>query len=523
MIKSKQKKFNSTNLVSFLCKLLVIFSLFASAIAQDFMIPSHRSYTSRTAAIDPDLIKANQQIHKSQKLAFSWTWCSEDSALQENLKDQSLVNPHCLHQSPIQYGDSLSSLRFAPILEQEYRQFKNSADEVLSTNIGGLIQGHIEELNFWVDARMYSEKHEKIGGVARSDLSWDREFIDVQDADGSGSNNLSFVSFARYRANMTYHSRVGKFGFRREIVHWGPGQFLNLSFHHDAVPFNHVFYQGEIGPVRVWTLWGRLLRSEDGQYQQGRDHKSIYAHRYEWSVIQNLSLGMTEQLILFNQEEPWAFVPIVPLFMEKGQGVEEDNNGNMAFDITYRLPDWGLIYSEFLLDDLQEPSTLFDDFWGNRWAWMAGLHFSPKVLPQAGLVAEYSRVEPWVYTHNLTLTAQSSNGGSTLGNPNGPNSQAIVLYPYYQVGHHWSLGAKAGWIWKGTDAGSSLKDGRKTRYDAEAAGLIAKDKKVFIKGVSPDFSIGPVFRYRGFGIQFALEAHFGDAETELLTRIAYQY
>lgn len=492
--------------------------------AQSFMQPSQRATTSRDAAIDPELHLRQQQIHQdSLQLKYSWHWC-------DDTQEFSVL---CQRDPRFSYRDSTSSVGFSPILELGYRDIQSLDNQTTSTTYGGILQGHLNYLSFWVDARINSESHSLIDGLDRTDLSWDREFIDIQKSDTERtSNNFTFISFARYRAAFTLDTDVGRLGFRRETVHWGPGVYLNLSFNHQAVPFNHVFYQGEIGPVRVWTLWGRLSRSEGGVYQQGRDTKSIYAHRYEVSLGSRVTLGVTEQLIMFNQEEPWAFVPVVPLFMEKGQGVERDNNGNLAFDITYKQPGLGLLYSEFLIDDMQEPTTLFDDFWGNRWAWMAGLHLSPYFAPKFGFLAEYSRVEPWVYGHYVPLTAQSSNGDTPLGNPYGPNSQAIVLQPYYKTTYskarhfpsEWSLGVKSQWVWKGDDPGSSLADGSDLeRKQAEADGIIAPNKKAFIKDVPVDFSLGPIIRVRSLGLQWDLEGRFFGQDDQIITRISYQY
>ena len=54
-------------------------------------------------------------------------------------------------------------------------------------------------------------------------------------------------------------------------------------------------------------------------------------------------------------------LPVIPLFMIKTTQVERSNNGNLAFDASWRLPGRLRIYSEFLIDDIQSPTALFDD------------------------------------------------------------------------------------------------------------------------------------------------------------------
>ena len=499
-----------------------------SAYAQVTIMSSQRAYTSRDASVETELLLRQYYVNNKVYMRNSWHVCSHI----EDKKKQVEFNKFCDSKLHLGYQDSSSLFDFSPLLEFSYRGDEKLDTDVQGWTYGGQIKGRNNYLSFWVDARIYAETHSRQKDLDRAQLSWDREFIDIQDDDRkSVSNNISFVSFARYRANLNIDTDIGQFGFKRETVHWGPGVYSNLVFNHQAVPFNHIYYQAEIGPFRVWTLWGRLLRSTNGEYQIGTDTKSVYAHRYEWSALSNLTIGMTEQMVLFNTEEPWAFIPIVPLFMEKGQGVEQSNNGNLAFDISYRIPNWSLLYTEFLIDDLQEPSTLFDDYWGNRWAWMAGLHLSPGLFKGAGLIAEYSRVEPWVYTHYDSLTSQASNGGDPLGNQFGPNSQSIILQPYYSTvlfresSHQNTLffGLKALWLWKGSNAGSEINDGNDKRFTEVAAGEIEPYQKEFLRGAKLEMSFGPVIRWRGYGFQADLEADYFGNNDHLLVRIGYQY
>lgn len=492
-----------------------LFILSQSVLAQKWLVPSSRAYTSRDQGIENELFKRKELISSGAPMTFSWSWC--------NSTDSSVNSYLCKAPVDLGYQDSKSSFDVSPLIEYNFRRDEKLNNYTHHNAYGGILRGHLESLSFWVDARVNAETHSNQHSSTRTDLSWDREFIDVQDEDAvNSSNGATYVSYARYRANLNIETSLGDVGFKRETIHWGPGTYLNLVFNYQAVPFNHLYYEAEIGPFRVWTVWGRLLRSQNGQYQVGTDTKSVYAHRYEWSVFPDLTLGVTEQMVLFNTEEPAAFVPIVPLFMEKGQGVEKSNNGNIAFDLAYRVPKWALLYSEFLIDDLQDPSTLFDDFWGNRWAWMAGLNFAPKTFHGMSLLVEYSRVEPWVYTHYEPLTSQASNGEDPLGNQLGPNSQVWIVQPSYSTPNYF-FGLKSSWIRKGINAGSSIKDGSLEREKAESLGLIENNKKVFLRGAKLEFSIGPVIRWRGYGFQVDLEADYFGLNDQVLFRLGYQY
>lgn len=228
------------------------------------------------------------------------------------------------------------------------------------------------------------------------------------------------------------------------------------------------------GNFRVRTLWEALAIDGAGAFRNSTHSRSLYGHRYEWMPRPWLTLGGSEALILYDHQEPVAILPFAPLFMEKGQGIENDNNGEMAFDINVRpLPGlrW---YGEFLIDDMSEPSSLFDDLWKNRWAYTTGLQLASTLNgTNTGLILEYSHVEPWVYSHYAADGVQAANQGVLLGNPSGPNSRSVKVTTYaYRTG--FSVASSLELVWKGADLGSrwtdTLSDNEETRKTFLAGG-----------------------------------------------------
>ncbi len=396
-------------------------------------------------------------------------------------------------------------LSLSPLLAYEYRYFR----ENISSFEGGLmVTGQSGPISFLLDARTFTELHENFDHA-----SYDRELVEKQDEKASGS--LAYSSFSRYRSLLSYDFSWSRFVVARDAVHWGPGLVTNLGMNQNAVPFNNIAWLSHLGPLSVISLYGQLAIDGDskGTIRTDQDTRSLYAHRYEMRATKNLLFGLGEQLVVYNREEPFAVVPIVPLFILKGTTVERSNNGNISADLTYRWNRLASVYTEFFVDDLQSPTSLFDDFWGNKWAWMLGAHFSREAfLGQAGLVMEYSRVEPWVYTHYNPGTAQTANGGYPIGNPLGPNSQWMVLKPYLRGMGKWYISAQSELVWKGRDLGSKLND----------SGVDESRPKAFIRGIEPEFSISPYFSYDWKPV--FLEA-WGKAASkpELNARIHFRY
>lgn len=366
-----------------------------------------------------------------------------------SLVDSSQVCPDSL--SGIGYSNMVRLIRLNLGFLGGY-EFRHSHENIHGSDVGIFSTGTAGPVSFYLDARMTTEVHEFPHPV-----SYDREYVERQDASTSGS--IAYSSFSRYRSNLNYEWGWGRFTVARDAVHWGPGAFSNLMFNRESVPFNQLTFSANLGPFQIQSLYGQLIVEGDRVFNTKPNSRSVYAHRYEWNATRNLLIGVSEQMILFNSEEPFAFIPLVPLFIAKGDGWERLNNGSIAGDLSYRFPELATIYSEFLIDDIQAPTALFNEKWGNKWGWMAGTHWiADRSFGSMGLIAEYSRIEPWVYTHYLPGTAQSANQGYPLGNPLGPNSQNLAVMSYLNRKDRWLVSLRTDLTWKGNDLGSSATD-----------------------------------------------------------------
>jgi hypothetical protein len=384
------------------------------------------------------------------------------------------------------------NLHLSPIGGYEYRYLGSN---VHAADLGIVTEGGTGPLSFYLDARMFIEQYEDLYHA-----SFDREFVERQDESASGS--VAYTSYSRYRSNLDYDWSWGRLSVARDAVHWGPGLFTNLVFQQDAIPFNQVSFTSHLGPVSVQSLYGQLAASGNWEFDTSSSSKSMYAHRYEWRATPDLTLGVSEQLILYKVSAPFAFVPVVPLFIAKASEKERLNNGNIAADFAYRIRGIGMIYSEFLIDDIQSPTALFNDRWSNKWAWMAGVHAIRDFGgTRSGLVIEYARVEPWVYTHYLPHTAQTAHQDHPLGNPYGPNSQVAVSDAYLERPGKWRLAVTLSALWKGRDLGSSIEDVHPNGED---------EGKEFAAGVEPEFRVKPSAWY-AFGKHVAYaQTGFGE-------------
>jgi hypothetical protein len=107
--------------------------------------------------------------------------------------------------------------------------------------------------------------------------------------------------------------------------------------------------------------------------------------------------------------------------------VGDRNNAALAFDIALSWPQDFRFYAEFFLDDMLNPWSIFSDDVGNKWAATLGMRYFTNIYGRdasAGL--EWSRVEPWVYTHFYGGSHRYDHFDKSLGSPMGPNSMAVA-------------------------------------------------------------------------------------------------
>lgn len=421
----------------------------------------------------------------------------------------------------IYYSDSIGSgteaHRFAiaasPLLGLDYRGGEALGDTIWPGIDGGLyLRGYADSVDFDLDARMYVENH-----LASKYQSYDGEVMDIQSENGNAG--ADYVSYSRYRAHLGFNYAFARLQLARDVLHWGPGFYNNLALNQFAMPYNMLTLDLKFGPLHIFTAYADLRIGSWGWNVENLNDRNLYAHRYELSLLNgNLTLGMSELQVLYNDNKPWLFVPVIPLFIEKGNYSEVSNNGALSFDLNYRLFRMVRLYGEFLIDDMESPVALYENkYSNNRWAGMLGMHAARdfavgKRTLHAGTITEIARVEPYTYCHfgekkaqafHLeSIMAQMANLGKPIGNPNGPNSLSVdwTLYGSYAIGEWQSIyvGVRNQWLWKGTDSGSDIND----QYNTV--------RKRFIHDAPMHYNATPSVSYHGRFVSFTGEITVGD-------------
>ena len=206
----------------------------------------------------------------------------------------------------------------------------------------------------------------------------------------------------------------------------------------DAAPTPYFGYQFTLGPIE-YTQYATKI------YEKKNFGKYFHAHRLNLNLPKDITFGISETSLYgttieaagsnpnkdsdsTGREFEWAYViPFIPyVFQEHLQG--DQDNISLAFDLSVKtLPNWEF-YAELLWDDMKSPTSMFDDsWWGNKWATTLGVARDNIVLGPANLgwMFEYTRIEPWVYTHHKGRSYTYASYAQSLGSDLGPNSQEV--------------------------------------------------------------------------------------------------
>ena len=384
----------------------------------------------------------------------------------------------------------------------DYRGGETLGDTIWPGLDGGIyLRGFADSIEFVLDARIYDEGHS-----AEKPKSWDREFLEFQKEENN--SGIEYTSYARYRTHFAFNYDWLRIDLARDVLHWGPGYYNNLTLNQFALPFNMLSMDLQFGPLRVFSFYGDLRIYGSMNSKNKDETRNLFGHRYELAVG-NATIGVSELTVLYDNLKPWLFVPTVPLFMEKGNYSESSNNGALAMDFNYRLLNTVRFYTEFFLDDMESPVSLAkNDNIEAKWAWMAGIQAGHDFMIkgrklEVGSLAEYARVEPYVYSHFIKNTAQMAHLGYPLGNQGGPNSQTIDWNVYARFDHHIFASLRNTWFWKGTDYGSAVNDTTPTRNHM-------KIHKEFLSGAKMQYSLTPAVSYEGQYVSFMGEITFID-------------
>ncbi|MDX9759270.1 MAG: capsule assembly Wzi family protein [Bacteroidota bacterium] len=223
----------------------------------------------------------------------------------------------------------------------------------------------------------------------------------------------------------------GSAGIGREKRTMGSGISNQILLSTNAEPFDALQFSAHAGALRFHFIHGFLLSSME-RLADGHpyyDSKYVAIHRAEADIARAVRLGVFESVIYSSREVDPSYLNPVNFYKSAEHAGGDRDNPMLGIDLaTLFIPGWQL-YGSWLIDDV-DFSRLGEDWWGNKFLWQGGV-MSASLLPNTDLTIEYTRIDPYVYTHRYGAN-QYAHDGNALGVELAPNSDE-----WYVGIRHW--------------------------------------------------------------------------------------
>ncbi|MCK9182733.1 MAG: hypothetical protein M0P13_07640, partial [Fibrobacteraceae bacterium] len=279
--------------------LIAFILLYTNLFAASPVIFTEHNRNLQTLESVPMLFNYHRQTISEERAFF--TYPRRDTSFIRNFKQ---TEENALFSSSQELNGHFYAFAASIVGGVDYRGSETLGDTIRPGIDGGLyFRGFADSLDFDLDARIYAEKH-----TAEKAQSYDGEVFDTQTEEGNAG--ADYVSYARYRAHMGLNYSWMRLQLARDVMHWGPGYYNNLALNQFALPYNMLSLEFYFGPLHIETFYADLRVASWSYSLKNLNNRNLYGHRYELA-LKNLTIGVTELQVLYNENKPWLFTPFV--------------------------------------------------------------------------------------------------------------------------------------------------------------------------------------------------------------------
>ena len=239
-----------------------------------------------------------------------------------------------------------------------------------------------------------------------------------------------------------YRSRFFEVRFGRDRNRWGAGQGTLLLSDYASV-YDQLQIRTTVGPIQYTNLFARFTQAVElpGQGQrsdaiQPRPYGAF--HRLTVNVTDRLQLEAFEGIMFATEEDSTvsrsgfdvAYLNPIIFYRAVERDLGSPDNAVIGIGGSYVAIDGVQVYGQFLLDELVV-GEIGNEWWGNKWGWMLGVHLTETGVPGLTARMEVARQRPYLYAHEYPPNAYVHYGDG-LGHPAGPNSIDASLFLEYR-------------------------------------------------------------------------------------------
>lgn len=286
-------------------------------------------------------------------------------------------------------------------------------ERISETTLGGILRGVLGgKIGFYVDARNTLTR----GAVSREE-SFDPSLGSPVVV--SGTN----VYKDRAEAYFVFEAPWLRLELGRQQAAWGPGFRGGLALSRNMPQCEMIKLKARFNRFKFTGIHA-FLRSNLGP-------KYLAGHRLEIKIIPGLYFGGSETVIYGSRDVEFAYLnPLMPYHIAEHHLGDKDNNA-IGLDITAMLLNGVKLYAEFFIDDMTSTKNWLT-YYGNKLGILCGgLWIEPLGVPNADIRFEYTRTEPYVYTHTDSINTYT-HYDQIIGHWIGPNADVLYLQAGYR-------------------------------------------------------------------------------------------
>ena len=169
--------------------------------------------------------------------------------------------------------------------------------------------------------------------------------------------------------------------------------------------------------------------------------KYIALHRIGIELSPLLSFGIGEMVVYSNRSVDAAYLNPVIFFESVQRSRKDRDNTFLVFDAAATLYDGIQLRGTLLYDDINF-KTFGTHSWDNRWgAQMGALVIDPLTINNSDIRFEYTRIEPYVFSHGRSYDNYYGVDSFQLGIPLQPNSEQFFCSFNYYISSEWNVSA----------------------------------------------------------------------------------
>ena len=265
-----------------------------------------------------------------------------------------------------------------------------------------------------------------------------------------GAKSDNKINYTDIRANITYSFKKGNISLGKDNLIWGYGENSNIVLSNKApsYPFLRLDYKPlkwlSFNYTHAWlnsniadssfsyfTNSGRI----DNDFRLVFVQKYLATHSIEVQAMKGLHIAIGESIVYSDKMDPGFLIPVnLFKFYDNNRSnylIEAGSNGQYFLSLSSRNQIKNThLYSTLFIDEIKV-SSLFNKTEGrNQLGFNFGGSITDVLIPYLSLGAEYTRVNPFVYSNLIpaqTYTSYNYNLGDWMGN----NFDRAILFAKY--------------------------------------------------------------------------------------------